>query len=83
MTDHPCKGMTRAATLAFEAIAINQIPRCSKATLQKLIDCGLIVRQDKLLHFNDGLPPVRTEDYFVPVAIHYQWCVWGRERFRE
>ncbi|MCK1523849.1 hypothetical protein [Bradyrhizobium sp. 17] len=43
----------------------------------------LIVRQDKVLHFNDGLPPVRTEDYFVPVAIHYQWCVWGRERFRE
>ncbi|MET4842662.1 hypothetical protein [Bradyrhizobium japonicum] len=50
MTDHPCKGMTRAATRAFEAVAINQVPRCSKATLQVLIDRGLIVRQNKLTH---------------------------------
>ena len=63
MTDHPCKGMTRTAIRAFEAIAINQNPRCSKATLEKLLDRGLIVRQNKLTHFDDGLPPLRTDDY--------------------
>lgn len=83
MTDHPCKGMTRAETNAFEAIAVNQVPRCSKATLQKLLDRGLIVRQDRLTHFSDGLPPMRTDEYFVPLPIHYQWCSWASEQFAE
>lgn len=83
MTEHPCKGLTRAETAAFEAIAINLIPSCSKATLQKLLDRGLIVRQSKLTHFNDGLPALRSDEYHVPLPIHYQWCTWASEQFSE
>lgn len=77
MTDHPCKGMTTAAIHAFEAIAVNQQPHCSRATLQKLVDHGLVVRQDRLMRFRDGLPALRIDDYYVPLPIHHQWCEWA------
>lgn len=80
MTDHPCKGLGKAATNAFEAIAVNQQPHCSKATLLKLLDRGLIAHQDQLMHFADGLPALKIADYFVPLPIHYQWCTWASER---
>ena len=82
MTDHPCKGMTRAAINAFEAIAVNQRPHCSKATLQKLVDRGLIVKETKTMHFGDGLSAAKIDDFYVPLPIHYQWCEWGSERYR-
>jgi hypothetical protein len=37
MIKHPCEGMTRAQIAAFEAIAINRPPNCSKATIEKLL----------------------------------------------
>jgi hypothetical protein len=37
MTKHPCEGMTRSEITAFEAIAINHQPRCSKKTIDTLV----------------------------------------------
>ncbi|MCS3727241.1 hypothetical protein [Bradyrhizobium betae] len=83
MTDHPCKGLGKAATNAFEAIAVNHQPHCSKVTLQRLLERGLIAREDRLMHFRDGLPPCRIAGYFVPLPVHYQWCTWASEQFGE
>jgi hypothetical protein len=44
MVQHPCHGMARAETKAFEAIAINLKPRCSKETLGRLLERGVIVK---------------------------------------
>jgi hypothetical protein len=82
MTKHPCEGMTKAEITAFEAIAINRSPNCSKKTIEKLLARGVIVDEKRNVNFKDGLPPVAVDDYFVPLPIHYQWCQWVSERYR-
>ena len=57
MTEHPCKGMTKAEIAAFEAIAVNRPPHCSKRTLDKLLSRGVIEKYEKKAFFRDGLPP--------------------------
>src|ERR1700730_10379203 len=42
MTDHPCKGMTKAQRDAFEMIAVNQHPRATHKTLLALRAKGLV-----------------------------------------
>jgi hypothetical protein len=74
--------MTKAAIAAFEWIAINQPPRCSKATLQKLLDRGVIAAQEETSLIMDGLPPLTRADYYVPLPVHYQWCEWADELHR-
>ena len=74
MTDNPCKGLTKAQTNAFVLIGIDFFPSCSKATLQKLIDRGLVVRRKKLTHLH-------SSDYFVPRSIFNRWLKWTNERF--
>ena len=73
MTEHPCRGMTRAEIAAFEAIAINRSPHCSKRTFEKLLSRGVIEKFEKKSLF---------DDYFVPLPIHIQWCEWASERYR-
>ena len=80
-TKHPCDGMTRAEVNAFEAIAINQKPRCSKKTLDRLLERGLIEKLEEKRSFRDGLPPAIMTDFYVPLPIHYQWCVWAAGRY--
>lgn len=65
MTSNPCKGLTKAQTAAFVMIAIDFFPNCTTATLQKLIDRGLIRRRKRLtsLHY----------DYFVPRPAFSRW----------
>lgn len=71
--EHPCKGMTRAEIAAFEAIAINRSPRCSKRTLETLLSRGLIEKEER---------KSLSEVYFVPLPLHIQWCEWAGERYR-
>lgn len=81
MTEHPCQGMTKAEIAAFEAIAINRPPHCSKQTLERLISRGVIERHGKKANFRDGLPSIIT-DFYVPLPVHIQWCEWASERYR-
>lgn len=69
MTKHPCEGMTKAEISAFEAIAINRPPNCSKRTIDKLLVSGVIANEKHNLHFRDGLPPSTVDNYFVPLPI--------------
>jgi hypothetical protein len=80
MTDHPCKGMTKAQIAAFEQIAINvALPPVPKGTLAALEKHGLIERApDKKLH--DEMGDYSLPQYFVPLPIHMQWCQWASER---
>jgi len=73
VTEHPCRGMTRAEIAAFEAIAINRSPHCSKRTLERLFSRGMIEKSER---------KALLDDYFVPLPIHIQWCEWASERYR-
>lgn len=76
MTDNPCRGLTKAQTDAFVMIAVQFFPSCSNATLQKLLDRGLVVRRRKVTHLH-------SYDYFVPQPIFHRWLKWTNERFDE
>jgi hypothetical protein len=65
--------MTRAEIAAFEAIAINRSPHCSKRTLERLLSRRVIEKSDRR---------ALLDDYFVPLPIHIQWCEWASERYR-
>lgn len=80
MTDHPCKGMTKAQVAAFEQIAVNAVPQCTWGTLDALLKAGVVVR---------GTPEVRRDvmgvyeipNFYVPLPLHMQWCAWCSEQY--
>lgn len=78
MTDHPCKGMTKAQRAAFERIAINQEPRCSAVIIDKLLAAGVIERGPPK-RYRDKLGSFEVSTFTVPVAVHHQWCCWCSE----
>jgi hypothetical protein len=82
MAQHPCYGMTKSETKAFEAIAINLTPSCSKKTLIRLLERGVIVKQEKRVPFCEGLPAAVVDQYYVPIPIHMQWCEWASQKHR-
>lgn len=83
MIKHPCAGLGKATTEAFEKIATGDaLPAMTKASTTKLIAKGLIERgPDKLLR--DGMGSFAIPQYFVPFAIHMQWCTWCSEQADE
>lgn len=78
-SEHPCKGMTAAQRQAFERIAINQVPSCKPQTIKALLEAGLIEQGQGEIR-RDALGPYTIPNYFVPIAIHAQWCRWCGER---
>ncbi len=79
MTPHPCKGLSLGARNAFEAISINQPPRCTQKTLDLLLERGLIARdEDKV--FRDRFGEMRIPQYYVPLPVHMQFCQWASEQ---
>lgn len=82
MTDHPCDGMSRAEISAFEAIAINRPPNCSKRTIEKLLARGVIASQETKMRFREDLPPSVVANFYVPLPVHIQWCEWAEKRHR-
>lgn len=79
MTDHPCKGMTKAQREAFERIAINQPPMASHKALLALRQKGLIDYEDREIG-RDALGAIKVPLWFVPLPIHMQWCEWASEQ---
>jgi hypothetical protein len=79
MPAHPCEGLSRAATGAFNAIAVGLAPRCSEKTLTLLLDRGLVEQRAHQVRLKDGLPPTTRFEYWVPYPHHIQWCNWGAD----
>lgn len=79
MTDHPCKGLTKAQREAFERIAVNQEPMATHKTLLALRAKGLIGYTDKVVG-RDALGKITVPEWFVPLHVHYQWCNWCSEQ---
>lgn len=79
MTDHPCKGRTKAQREAFEMIAINQHPRCQQSTIDALLQAGLVER-GKGETKRDALGTYEIPYFYVPLPIHAQWCEWASEQ---
>lgn len=79
-TDHPCKGLPPRAVEAFEQIATGDaLPAMTKGIVTKLIAKGVIERgPDKQL--GDALGKFSIPQYFVPFAVHMQWCEWCSEQ---
>jgi hypothetical protein len=82
MIKHPCDGMKSSEKAAFEAIAINQPPRCSKRTIDALLERGVIAKLEKPMRFRDGLPPLLIDEFYVPLPIHIQWCEWAYRKYQ-
>jgi hypothetical protein len=80
VTDHPCKGLPFSARSAFEALTINQSPRCKQKTLDLLLERGLIGRGDDRIIGRDPLGLITIPEYFVPLAVHMQFCQWASEQ---
>lgn len=80
MTKHPCAGLGKAATEAFEQIASGEaLPQMKKSVATKLIAKGLIERgPDKELR--DRWGSFGIPQYFVPYPVHMQWCTWCSEQ---
>lgn len=81
MADHPCKGMTRAQREAFERIAIQQPHGATHKTLLALRARGLVDYNDKVIG-RDSLGKITVPEWFVPTAVHMQWCEWCSREIR-
>lgn len=79
MTDHPCKGLSKAQREAFEQIAISQPPRATHKTLISMRQKGLIDYVDREIG-RDALGKIVVPEWFVPLPIHMQWCEWCSEQ---
>jgi hypothetical protein len=80
VTDHPCKGLPRAARHAFEVLTIGQQPQCTPKTLVLLLERGLIERDDDRIVGRDCFGLVTISEYFVPLHVHHQFCEWASEQ---
>lgn len=78
MTDHPCKGMTKAQREAFERIAVNESPGCTWPTIDALLKAGLIERGPSETR-RDAMGVYSIPYFYVPLPIHAQWCEWCSE----
>jgi hypothetical protein len=79
MTDHPCKGLTKAQRAAFEQIAINQVPQCKWDTIDALLKAGVVERGKGEVR-RDAMGTYEIPYFFVPLPIHMQWCEWCSEQ---
>lgn len=78
---HPCEGLPAAAKRAFDVAAAGGVPTASKKTLSLLVERGLLEKHFHPHYFNDGLPPLMTYAYSVPVRHHIAWCeYWAQPR---
>lgn len=82
MTEHPCKGMTKAQREAFELIAVNQFPACKWPTIDALLAAGVIERGPSETR-KDAMGIYHIPSFFVPLPIHIQWCEWCSENVSE
>ena len=80
MTDHPCEGMSERTIEAFEKIATgNPLPSMGISIVKKLTGRGLIERgADKQLTLHSRI--FLIPQYFVPIHVHAQWCLWCSEQ---
>lgn len=79
MTDHPCKGMTRSQIEAFEQIAVDAKPNCKWDTIDALVAAGVIARGPSEPR-RDAMGVYTVPSFFVPPAVHAQWCAWCAEK---
>jgi hypothetical protein len=79
MTEHPCKGLTKAQRDAFEAVAVNQVPNCKWDTIDALLKAGVIERGPDDVRC-DAMGVYHVPSFFVPLPIHMQWCAWCSEQ---
>lgn len=79
MTDHPCKGMSKAQRRAFELIAVNQSPSCKWDTIEELLRAG-VIQQDVSETRRDAMGVYTIPHFYVPLPVHMQWCEWCSEQ---
>ena len=79
MTEHLCRGMTKAQVAAFERIAVNEAPACGQKTLGALLRAGVVV-QGTPERRRDALGSYEVPSFYVPLPVHLQWCIWCAEQ---
>ena len=79
MTDHPCKGLTKAQREAFERLAIGLSLGCTWPTIDALTEAGVIERGADDTR-RDAMGIYNIPSFFIPPAVHAQWCEWCAEQ---
>lgn len=74
--------MTKAQREAFERIAVSAPNGATHRTLLKLRERGLIDYEDEVIG-RDALGKITVPRWFVPMAVHIQWCEWCSENVKE
>lgn len=84
MAEHPCKNMTKAQREAFERIAVNQQPDCTWPTIDAAPGGWCYrARSERDAARCDAMGIYHIPSFFVPIAVHAQWCEWCRENVGE
>lgn len=78
LAEHPCKGLSKAHREAFERIAVNQAPGCTRPTIDALLKAGVIEHGPKETR-QDALGVYQIPSFVVPLLVHMQWCEWCSE----
>lgn len=75
--------LSKAQERALSLIAINMHPFAHPKTIKVLLDKGLIVKHERTIYGKGNSPidriPMGTNDYEVPLPVHYEWCKWCSE----
>jgi hypothetical protein len=79
MTDHPCKGMTKAQITTFEKIAVNQPTQSGGKTIDALLAHG-VIEHGKSKKRRDAMGVYEIPTFTVPLLVHMQWCEWCSEQ---
>ena len=48
--------------------------------LDRLAGLGLCEKEEQLMHFRDGLPPMNVPRYFMTYEQNYAYCCWAKEQ---
>jgi hypothetical protein len=69
------RDLTPAQEAAFERIAINEEPQCSRKTIAALKSAGLIAEYEEVIGA-DAFGAIIVPCYEVPTPVHIEWCAW-------
>lgn len=67
------KGLTKRGEQIFSLIAIGRDDGHNDKAIKALQAKGLIESYEEIL---PGRFPIRIKRYFVPTAVHIEWCEW-------
>lgn len=83
MSEHPCKGRSKAQREAFEQIAVSSDYAPHPKTLKALMEAGLVIKAGVRTLGRDRFGAIEIPVYAVPLHHFHQWCEWCDENISD